>query len=37
VNVSVPPLTPLAEVGRYVADALDAHEKRVGSRRRLNG
>jgi hypothetical protein len=35
VTVNVPVGTPTAEVGRYVADALDAHERRSGSRRRV--
>ena len=35
VNVSVPVGSPTAEIGRYVADALDAHERRNGSRRRV--
>lgn len=35
VNVYPPVGTPTAEVGRYVADALDAHERRTGSRRRV--
>ena len=34
VNVTVPVGSPTAEVGRYVADALEAHERRTGSRRR---
>jgi len=35
VNVMVPPGTPSAEMGRYVADALDAHERRAGPRRKV--
>jgi hypothetical protein len=34
VNVTVPVGTPTAEIGRYVADALDVHERRAGRRRR---
>ena len=34
VTVNVPVGTPTAEVGRFVADALEAHERRTGSRRR---
>lgn len=34
VNVSVPLGTPTPEVGRFVADALDSHERRTGRRRR---
>lgn len=34
ITVNVPPLTPLAQVGAYVADALDAHERRNGARTR---
>ena len=35
INVMVPPGTPTAEMGRYVADALDAHERRAGPRRKV--
>jgi len=34
ITVNVPAGAPTADVGRYVADALDAHERRTGSRRR---
>jgi hypothetical protein len=34
VNVTVPVGTPTPEVGRFVADALAAHERRTGSRKR---
>lgn len=34
VNVNMPLGAPTAEVGRYVSTALDAHERRVGARRR---
>jgi hypothetical protein len=35
INVTVPVGAPTADIGRYVADALDAHERRSGSRRRV--
>lgn len=34
INVTVPVGAPTAEVGRYVTDAIDLHERRSGRRRR---